>query len=91
MYNSHSLMQLTGSNNVAALQWPTYQRILNPEFQIDGNVIVAIKINVTSDINQTNSYITSCNKLVIDCVLAPQARYWHSSDVEPEGLQILAQ
>ena len=40
------------------------------------DVIVAIGINVTSDVNETISYITSCNKLVINRILAPQARYW---------------
>jgi len=68
------------------LQWPTYQRILNPKY-FDGNVIVAIGINVTSDINKTISYITSCNKLVINHILVPQTRYWHSSGVEPLGLR----
>ena len=42
---------------------------------------------LTSDVNQTDSYITSCNKLVINRILAPQVRYWHSSDINPRALR----
>ena len=39
-------------------------------------MIVAIGMSVTSDVNETISYIRLCNKLVIDHILVPLARYW---------------